>query len=75
MRKEQQRFGIQEQRLRYSARVLFEGKIVSDNLFPGRDEALEKAAQVEALIVKCVYAAGRTLSVVDTFEEASRGLE
>ncbi len=75
MRKEQERFGIQEQRLRYSARVMFEGKVVSDNLFPSRDEALEKAAQVEALISKGVFAPGTTVSVVDTFEEAGRGLE
>jgi hypothetical protein len=75
MRKEQERFGIQEQRLRYSARVMFEGKIVSDNLFPSRDEALEKAAQIVALISKGVFAPGTTVSVVDTFEEAGRGLE
>jgi hypothetical protein len=60
-----------EQRLRYSARVMFEGKIVSDNLFTGQQEALEKAAQVEALISKGVFAHGTTVSIVDTFEEAS----
>jgi hypothetical protein len=75
MRKEQERFGILEQRLRYSARVMFDGKIVSDNLFPSQDEALEKAAQIEALISKGVFAPGTKVSVVDTFEEASRGLE
>jgi nucleotide-binding universal stress UspA family protein len=75
MRKEQESFGIQEQRLRYSARVMFEGKIVSDNLFPSRDEALEKAVQIETLISKGIFAPGTTVSVVDTFEEASRGLE
>jgi hypothetical protein len=75
MRKEQERFGIQEQRLRYSARVMFEGKIVSDNLFPSRDEALEKAVQIEALISKGVFAPGTKVSVVDTFEEAGKGLE
>jgi nucleotide-binding universal stress UspA family protein len=75
MRKEQERFGILEQRLRYSARVMFEGKVVSDNVFPSRDEALEKAAQVEALISKGVFAPGTTVRVVDTFEEAGRGLE
>jgi hypothetical protein len=75
MRKEQERFGILEQRLRYSARVMFEGKIVSDNLFPSRDEALEKAVQIEALISKGVFAPGTKVSVVDTFEEAGKGLE
>jgi hypothetical protein len=75
MRKEQERFGIQEQRLRYSARVMFEGRIVSDNLFSTREEALAKAAKIELLIAKGVFSLGTTVSVVDTFEEASRGLE
>jgi hypothetical protein len=75
MRKEQESFGIQQQRLRYSARVIFEGKTVSDNLFPTRDEALEKTVQIEALISKGIFAPGTTVSVVDTFEEAGRGLE
>jgi hypothetical protein len=43
MRKERERFGIQDQRLRYSARVMYEGKIVSDNLFSTREEAVQKA--------------------------------
>jgi len=74
MRKEQERFGIQEQRLRYSARVLHGGNIVSDNLFSTREEALEKAAQIEALIAKGgVFTTGTTVSVVDTFEEAGKG--
>jgi hypothetical protein len=75
MRKEQERFGILEQRLRYSARVMFEGKIVSDNLFSSRDEAQEKAAQVEALIAKGIFVPGTTVSVVDMFEEVGKGLE
>ncbi len=75
MRKEQERFGILEQRLRYSARVMFEGKVVSDNLFSTREEALAKAANIELLIAKGVFSSGTTVSVVDTFEEASRGLE
>jgi hypothetical protein len=75
MRREQQKFGIQEQRLRYSARVVYEGKIVSDNLFSTREEALEKAAHIEALISKGIFSRGTTVSVVDTFEEAGKGLE
>lgn len=75
MRKEQEKFGIQEQRLRYSARVMFGGKIVSDNLFPSRSEALEKVEQIRSLISKGVFAAGTTVEVVDAFEEAGRGLE
>jgi hypothetical protein len=75
MRKKQERFGIQEQRLRYSARVMLEGKIVSDNLFSTQEEALEKAEQIEALIARGVFAPGTTVSVIDTFEEAGRGLE
>jgi nucleotide-binding universal stress UspA family protein len=75
MRKEQERFGIQDQRLRYSARVMYEGKVVSDNLFSTREEAIEKAAQIELLISKGVFSSGTTVSVVDTFEEAGKGLE
>jgi hypothetical protein len=75
MRREQQKFGIQEQRLRYSARVVYEGKIVSDNLFSTNEEAKEKAARIEALIAKGVFSKGTKVSVVDTFEEAGRGLE
>lgn len=69
--KEQERFGIQEQRLRYSARVMFEGQIVSDNLFSTREEAMRKASQIEKLTEKGVFTPGTTASVVDTFEEAS----
>ena len=75
MKKEQERFGIQEQRLRYSARVMFEGKLVSDNLFSRREEAIEKASQIEALISKGVFSPGTTVSIIDTFEEAGKGLE
>ena len=75
MRHEQEKFGIQEQRLRYSARVMFEGKIVSDNLFSTQEEAGEKASQIELLIAKGVFTPGTSVSVEDTFEEAGKGLE
>lgn len=75
MRREQQRFGIQEQRLRYSARVVYGEKIISDNLFSTKEEAEEKAAQIEGLIAKGVFSAGTKVSVIDTFEEAGKGLE
>lgn len=75
MRKEQERFGIQEQRLRYSARVMFEGKIVSDNLFSTREEAAQRAYHIELLIAKGVFTPGTRVNVVDMFEEAGKGLE
>ncbi len=56
-------------------RVMFEGKVVSDTLFPRPDEALEKVAQAVALIAKWVLAHGTTVSVADTSGEAGKGLE
>jgi hypothetical protein len=55
--------------------VVYGGKIVSDNLFSTREQAGEKTAQIEALILKGVFSPGTTVSVVDTFEESGKGLE
>ena len=54
---------------------MFEGQIVSDNLFSTREEAMRKASQIEKLTEKGVFTPGTTASVVDTFEEASGALE
>lgn len=75
MRLEQQRFAVEEQHLQYSARVEYQGKVISDNAFSSETKAQEKAAQIEKLIAKGVFLPGTTVRVVNLSEEARRGLE
>ena len=74
MRQAQIKFGIEIQRLRYSARVEFKGQLVNDNPFPTKEEAEEEAHKIKDLIKQGIYEKRTTVRVVDMFEEAGKGL-